>query len=162
MEATMMARELTRRSWIGAVVLSAVGAASKVEAEPQIGLTNRAHFLARPEHRDALLRCFSEVLGCGAPMTLPAREGVGPAVAFRFPGGGAVSVEFTPDALSERQARRGAWLELKPADPDALEAAVKAAGLPLIAYPATTTFYFAVPGGQVFGIARSDRPELKG
>jgi hypothetical protein len=30
-----------------------------------------------------------------------------------------------------------------------------------VSYPATTTFYFAVPGGQVFGIARSDRAELK-
>jgi hypothetical protein len=107
------------------------------------------------------LRCFSEVLGCGAPMTLPANGAVGPIVAFRFPGGGAVSVEFTPDALSERQARRGAWLELKPSDPEALEAAVKAAGLAQVSYAATTTFYFAVPGGQVFGIARSDRPELR-
>ena len=71
-------------------------------------------------------------------------------------------MEFPDRALDEAQARRGAWLELKPADPDALEAAVRAAGLPQIAYAATTTFYFAVPSGQVFGIARTDRAELRG
>ena len=155
-----MAYEISRRSCLGAAALAATAGA--VEADPQIGLTNRAHFLARPQYRDPLIRCFSEVLGCGAPMSLPARPPTGPIVAFRFPGGGAISVEFTPDALDEQQARRGAWLELKPADPDALQAAVKAAGLPKVTYAPTTTFYFAVPGGQVFGIARSDRPELKG
>ncbi|HEY2358321.1 MAG TPA: hypothetical protein VGH86_12790 [Phenylobacterium sp.] len=154
-----MAQSITRRGWVGAVALAAVAAA--VEAEPQTAMTNRAHFLARPEYREALVRCFSELLGCGPPMALPASGPLGPIVAFRFPGGGAVSVEFTESALGHRQARRGAWLELKPADPDALEAAVKAAGLPQVSYPATTTFYFAVPGGQVFGIARADRAELK-
>jgi len=151
---------INRRSWIGAAVILASARAAR--AEPQLAMTNRGHFLALPRYREALVRCFSEVLGCGAPMTLPARDGLGPVVAFRFPGGGAVSVEFTDRALDEALAQRGAWLELKPADPDALEAAVKAAGLPQIRYAATTTFYFAVPGGQVFGIARSDRPELKG
>jgi hypothetical protein len=158
-----MAHELDRRAWLGGAALFATAtAAGQAKADPQLAMTNRSHFLARPQYRDALVRCFSETLGCGAPMTLPGRAGVGPIVAFRFPGGGAVSVEFTPDALDEAQARRGAWLELRPADPDALEAAVKAAGLPQLTYAATTTFYFAVPGGQVFGIARSDRPELRG
>lgn len=154
-----MGLAITRRGWAGAAALLAVAPAARAEA--QIALTNRAHFQARPEYRDALVRCFSEVLGCGAPMNLPAGGAVGPIVAFRFPGGGAISVEFTPDALGEQQARHGAWLELKPADPDALEAAVMTAGLPQVIYAATTTFYFAVPGGQVFGIARADRPELK-
>jgi hypothetical protein len=154
-----MARKITRRGCLGVVALSAV--AATVEAEPQTAMTNRAHFLAQPQYRDALVRCFSEVLGCGSPTVLPASSLVGPILAFRFPGGGAVSVEFTESALGDRHARRGAWLELKPADPDALEAAVRAAGLPQVSYPATTTFYFAVPGGQVFGITRPDRAELK-
>ena len=154
-----MGHQISRRACLGAAALAAAGTA---KAGPQIGMTNRAHFLARPQYREALVRCFSEVLGCGPPMSLPARPPTGPIVAFRFPGGGAVSVEFTPEALDEAQARRGAWLELNPADPDALEAAVKAAGLPQVRYPATTTFYFAAPGGQIFGVARTDRPELKG
>jgi hypothetical protein len=160
-----MAHDIDRRSWLGGAALAATVASAsraKAQAQAQLAMTNRGHFLARPEYREALIRCFSETLGCGPPMSLPAKGTVGPIVAFRFPGGGAVSVEFTPQALDEAQARRGAWLELKPADPDALEAAVKAAGLPQVTYPATTTFYFAVPGGQVFGVARSDRAELKG
>jgi hypothetical protein len=35
-----------------------------------------------------------------------------PVLAFTFPGGGSVSMEFTEDALDGKQARRGAWLEL--------------------------------------------------
>jgi len=158
-----MAHELDRRAWLGGSVLFvAAVTADRAKAEPQLAMTNRGHFLARPEHRDALVRCFTDVLGCFGPIMLPPKNGLGPVAAFRFPGGGAVSVEFTDRALPEADARRGAWLELKPADPDALEAAVKAAGLPQITYAATTTFYFAVPGGQVFGIARADRAELKG
>ena len=158
-----MAHELDRRAWLGGMALLAAAAtADRATAETQLAMTNRGHFLARPQYRDALVGCFTTVLGCPAPMTLPAKNGVGPIVAFRFPGGGAVSVEFTPDALDEAEARRGAWLELKPADPDALIAAIKAAGLPQVSYAATTAFYFAVPGGQVFGVARADRPELKG
>lgn len=158
-----MAYEMNRRSWVaGALLVATAARAKRAEAQTALAMTNRGHFLAQPQYRDALVRCFTDVLGCGPPMSLPAARGLGPVVAFRFPGGGAVSVEFTDRALDEADARRGAWLELKPADPDALERAVKAAGLPQVTYAATTTFYFAAPGGQVFGIARTDRPELKG
>ncbi len=156
-----MLTEISRRTWLGAI--AAAAAASQAEAaEPGMALGTRAHFLARPQYREALVKCFAETLGCGPAMWLPTKAPVGPVAAFRFPGGGSVSVEFTDGALDELQARRGAWLELRTADPDALETAVTKAGLPRITYPATTTFYFAVPGGQVFGITRSDRPELKG
>ena len=156
-----MQAHISRRACLGATL--AVASASKaraVETEATTSLGNRAHFLARPQFRDALVACFSEVLGCGAPMVLPTHDPAGPVLAFRFPGGGSVSVQFTAEALDEPQARRGAWLELKCRDPAALEAAVLKAGLPQIHYPATTTFYFAAPGGQVFGIARTDRPEF--
>jgi hypothetical protein len=73
-------------------------------------------------------------------------------LAFRFPNGGSVSFEFSDDAPDERQARQGAWLELQSDDVDALKARVIAAGLSQLRHPATTTFYFAVPGGQVFGL----------
>jgi hypothetical protein len=41
-----------------------------------------------------------------------------------------------------------------------LKTAVLKAGLAQIHYSATTSFYFAAPGGQVFGVARADRPEF--
>ena len=101
-----MAHDLDRRAWLGGIALFATAtSAGRARADTQLAMTNRGHFLARPQYRDALVRCFSEVLGCGAPMSLPAKGGVGPIVAFRFAGGGAVSVEFTPDALDGRAAR---------------------------------------------------------
>jgi len=156
-----MTPEINRRGCLGlALALSACSQARAAQAPVALG--DRAHFLAQPRYREALTACFSHVLGCGAPMVLPTHDPAGPIVAFRFPGGGAISVQFTPEALDEAQARRGAWLELRCEDPAALEVAVLAAGLPVIHYAATTTFYFAAPGGQVFGIARRDRAELKG
>jgi hypothetical protein len=76
-----------------------------------------------------------------------------PILAFRFPGGGSLSVEFTEDALDEPQARHGAWLEVSVDDPAALKQRVLEAGLPQVKYGPTGRFYFVVPGGQVVGIA---------
>jgi len=151
--------QINRRHCLG-VALALASAPRAQAAAPVTALGARAHFLARPEHRDALVRCFVDVLGCRAPADLPTHDPAGPILAFKFPGGGAVSVQFTADALDEALARKGAWLELHCDDPAALEVAVLAAGLPVIHYAATTTFYFAAPGGQVFGIARRDRAEL--
>ena len=154
-----MNAHINRRGCLG-VALAVASASQARAAETATSLGNRAHFLARPEFREALVACFSQVLGCGAPMVLPTNDPAGPILAFKFPGGGSVSVQFTADALDDILARRGAWLELKCGEPAALEAAVLKAGLPQIHYPATRTFYFAAPGGQVFGVARTDRPEL--
>jgi hypothetical protein len=150
---------INRRHCLGAA-LAVASAPQAQAAESTTSLGNRAHFLARPEFRDALVTCFSNVLRCGEATVLPTHDPAGPILAFKFPGGGSVSVQFTAGALDEASARRGAWLEIRSADPAALQGAVLAAGLPQIRYPATTTFYFAAPGGQVFGIARQDRPEL--
>lgn len=155
-----MGGQINRRGCLGVVLAVAASAPAKA-AEPAPALGDRAHFLARPEYRDALVACFSKVLGCGEATVLPTHDPAGPILAFRFPGGGSISVQFTAGALDEASARRGAWLELRTSDPAGLEAAVFAAGLPQIRYAATTTFYFAAPGGQVFGVARQDRPELK-
>src|SRR5439155_15977693 len=94
---------------------------------------------------------FSEILGCEiapipGPVTLPI-------VVFVFPGGASLSVEFTDDALDERQARRGAYLELKSDDPQALKRRILAEGLPEVHYFGSGYFYFAAPGGQVMRIA---------
>ncbi len=117
-----------------------------------IALGNRAHILARPHVKDQLESCFTTVLGCGAPARLDAPGLREPILAFRFPSGGSLSVEFTEDALDEQQARRGAWLEVRVDDPAALRKKVLEAGLPQVKYSATDRFYFVVPGGQVLGI----------
>jgi hypothetical protein len=115
-------------------------------------LGNRAHFSARPAFKERLIQCFSTVLQCGPPMTFIAPGIAEPIVAFRFSGGGSISIEFSDRALDERDARRGAWLEIQTGDPEGLTKRIVESGLEIMEYSATNTFYFAAPGGQVFGV----------
>ena len=140
------------------IAASAVAARAASGAEAGPAFSNRAHLFVSRQAKERFVSCFSEVVGCGAPMTLHAAGISEPILAFRFPGGGSLSVEFTDDALDERQARRGAWLEIWSGDPPALARRVLEAGLSQVTYPATNTFYFAAPGGQVFGIVSGRNP----
>lgn len=128
-----------------------------------LALGNRAHFMARPEFREKLTWCFSTVLRCGPPAVLQAPGIKAPILAFRFPGGGSISIELSDNALDEAGARRGAWLEIQTDDVEGVTRRIIEAGLPRLEYAATTTFYFAAPGGQVFGVMdpRARQAELK-
>ena len=117
-------------------------------------LSNSVHIYARPESQARLTWCFTTVLGCEAVTSADAPNLPLPMLAFRFPNGGSLSVEFTEDALDERQARWGAWLEIKADDPAALQQKVLDAGLPRLKHPANDHFYFAAPGGQVLRIVQ--------
>ncbi len=118
-----------------------------------IGLSNRVHTYARPAVKDALTAFFTQLLG--AEMILVPGTSM---LAFRFPDNSSYSVEFTEDALDERQARLGAWLEVKTDDPDTLQQKVLAAGLTRVEY-LTGRFYFQAPGGQIWGILPSPQSE---
>lgn len=138
--------------------------ASNGKAEPALAFSNRSHIFVAPKFKDRLIWCFCEILGCGDPASLDAPGLAQPILAFRFPGGGSLSVEFTEDALDEQAARKGAWLEIWSADPGALRQKLLDAGLPQVNYAPTNTFYFAAPGGQVLGIVSGRNPsagELK-
>ncbi len=117
-----------------------------------IALSNSVHIYARPEAKDKLAWCFTTILGCEAVVSSDAPGLAVPVLAFRFPNGGSLSVEFTEDALDERQARWGAWLEVQADDPAALKQKVLEAGLPQLRHPGNDHFYFAAPGGQVLRI----------
>jgi hypothetical protein len=155
---------INRRKFIGHGIAIAATAASVrvVEAAPEEGpalaFGNRAHIFASPKVKEKLIWCFSEVLGCGPPMSLSAPGLAEPILAFRFPGGGSFSVEFTEDALDEQRVRRGAWLEIWSNDPAALKRKILDAGLLQVTHPATNTFYFAAPGGQVVGVVSGHNP----
>src|SRR5580698_1093728 len=97
-----------RRTFLAAAAFAAVPA----RAEAGLAFSNRAHIFARPGVKERLTWCFATVLGCGAPMSLHAPGLAEPILAWKFPGGGALSVEFTDDALEEQQVQRGAWLEI--------------------------------------------------
>jgi len=45
-------------------------------------------------------------------------------------------------------------------DPQRMQNKILEAGLPQVHHPATTTFYFAAPGGQVIGIRGTDPEAL--
>jgi len=147
----------------GAAVVAALPAIAE-EGVTNLAFSNRAHLIAHPSVKEKLVWCFSTVLGCGAPLSLTAAGMAEPILAFRFPGGGSLSVEFGADALGEKSARCGAWLEIRASDPAAMKERILKAGLPQVAHPASNTFYFEVPGGQVIGLVAAVNPsagELK-
>ena len=153
---------MTNRRRFLAAAVAAVPLAG--EGVTELAFGNRAHIFAKPAVKEKLIWCFETVLGCGAPMSLRAPGLAEPIVAFRFPGGGSLSVEFTEDALDEAQMRRGAWLEVWSDDVAGLKKKVLEAGLMQVTYPATNTFYFTAPGGQILGIVSGRHPsagELK-
>lgn len=148
-----------RRSFlVSGVAAAAVVIPAVADEAVTLAFGNRAHIFARPNFKEKLMWCFSTVLGCGAPVSLNAPGLSEPILAFGFPNGGSLSVEFTEDALDEHQLQRGAWLEVWSNDPAALRKKVLEAGLSQVHYPATNTFYFAAPGGQILGIVSARKP----
>ncbi len=116
-----------------------------------IALANRVHLYARPNVKDQLIRLFENSLGCGSPISTNAPGIAEPILAWNFPNGGSLSVEFTPEALDEQQARHGAWLELLAEDPTVITSRLEKAGLIKVDYLGRQ--YFVLPGGQVVHIA---------
>jgi hypothetical protein len=137
---------------LGAAI--AVSTPSPLSAEGQNGVAfgNRAHIFVSPKFKTELIRCFSTVLGCGEPKSLPVAGLSEPILAFAFPGGGSLSVEFTNEALNNENAHRGAWMEIHSDAPGELKERILNAKFRQVTYSATSTFYFEVPGGQVLGI----------
>lgn len=111
-----------------------------------MGLSNRVHVFARPQVRQAMIEFFTQILEAEV-VPIPGTS----MLAFRFPDNSSYSVEFTDDALDEKQASRGAWLEVITDYPEALQKKVMKAGLPKVEY-ITGRFYFQSPNGQVWGI----------
>jgi len=120
-----------------------------------IALSNSIHLYARPDTKEQLLEFFTSVLGLQAVESSDAVGSPEPIYAFAFANGASLSVEFTEDALSDQQAQRGAWLELRTDDAVGLQQKVQAFGLPRVIHPYTPFFYIQAPGGQVFRIVSS-------
>jgi hypothetical protein len=109
-----------------------------------ITLRNRVHLFTHPKNKEALIDCFTTLLG-GRIIAAPT------SLAFQFADGSAISVDFTEevdDAPDEQQARRGAWLELETDEPSTLKEQILSAGYRHFEYTAGF-FYFQIPGGQV-------------
>ena len=121
-----------------------------------IALSNTVHLYVRPNTREPLLAFFTEVLGLEVhEVTKAYLQSPEPMYAVTFANGASLSVEFTVDALSDEQAERGAWLELRTDDAAALQRKALEAGLKRVVHPKTPFFYVQAPGGQVFRIVES-------
>ena len=121
-----------------------------------IALSNSIHLYARPDSKEQFLEFFTRILGLEANKSSDAVGSPEPIYAFKFSNGASLSVEFTEDALSDQQAQRGAWLELRTDDAVGLQQKVQAFGLPRVVHPYTPFFYIQAPGGQVFRIVSSN------
>jgi hypothetical protein len=119
-----------------------------------IALSDTIHFYPRPDAKDRLLEFFTAVLELNVrPVTLPyVRGSPEPMYAVEFSNGARMSVEFTADALSDQQAERGPWFELRTQDAEGLQQKALAFGLKRVVHPYTPFFYIQAPGGQVFRI----------
>ncbi len=115
-------------------------------------LGNNAHLFARPQRREELRWLFETVLGCGPVATVEHPGMAEPMLVVRFPGGGALSIEFIDDADDSDYPRHATWLELRADNPAALMSNVLAAGVREVKHPGHP-HYFMAPGGQVFTIA---------
>jgi hypothetical protein len=121
-----------------------------------IALSNTVHLFARPDAREPLLAFFTDVLGL--PVHEVAKDYLHssePMYGVTFSNDASLSMEFTEGALSDQQAERGAWLELRTEDAAVLQRKVQEAGLKRIVHPKTPFFYIQAPGGQVFRIVDS-------
>ncbi len=120
-----------------------------------LALSNSIHLYARPDTKEKFLEFFTSILGLEAVESSDAVGSPEPIYAFAFANGASLSVEFTEDALSNQQAQRGAWLELRTDDALGLQQKVQAFGLRRVVHPYTPFFYIQAPGGQVFRIVSS-------
>lgn len=117
-------------------------------------LGNNAHLFAKPGRREKLRWLFETVLSCG-PVVEVEHPGMAESMlVVRFPGGGALSIEFIDSADDSDEPRSAAWLELRTDDPAALMHKLLEAGVREVKHPGHP-YYFMAPGGQVFTVAPS-------
>ncbi len=118
-----------------------------------LALSNSIHLYARPDTKEKFLKFFTHILGLEAAESSDSvMDSPEPIYSFTFSNGASLSVEFIEDALSDQQAQRGAWLELRTNDAVELQQKVQAFGLKRVIHPYTSFFYVQAPGGQVFKI----------
>ena len=116
-------------------------------------LSSSVHLHARPETKEQLLRFFTEVRGVNVAAAAKAYiRSPDPMYAVTFSNGATLSVEFAQDALSDRQAQRGAWFELRANDAEALQERRRRSGSKEWFTRTPRVFYTQAPGGQVLRI----------
>ncbi|TMC03393.1 MAG: hypothetical protein E6I39_07710 [Chloroflexi bacterium] len=116
-----------------------------------IGLGNNVHVFAKPHRREAMRHLFEDLLQCGPVVTIEHPGMAEPMLIVRFPEGGSLSIEFTPDASDSEEPRLATWLELRTQEPITAIDALRSARIREVKHPGHP-FYFMAPGGLVFTI----------
>jgi hypothetical protein len=123
-----------------------------------VGLGARIHLFVQPSAREAFTALFRDVLHC---RVVELDIGLAhPILLVRFDDGSAFSVEFSDLApavsaaapIDDRSAFRGPWIEFRTPDVEAVQAALRGAGVAEFRHPGSAHVYFAAPGGQVFRV----------
>ena len=126
-----------------------------------LGLGPRVHLFVQPSARESFTALFRDVLRCNV---VEREVGlVHPVLFVGFGDGSGFSVEFTDLApadvsrdVDDRRALRGAWIEFRTRDVEAVHAALRAAGIAEFRHTGSSRAYFVAPGGQVFRILDVD------
>jgi hypothetical protein len=126
-----------------------------------VGLGARVHLFIQPTVREPFTTFFRDVLACDV---VELDFGLShPILLVRFQDGSAFSVEITElapsqdsEARDDEHAFRGAWIEFRSPDVEAVHAALRAAGIPEFRHPGSKHIYFSAPGGQVFRVLDVD------
>lgn len=92
-------------------------------------LGSSAHLFAKPHRRTELRWLFENVLECGPVATVEHPAMAEPMLVVRFPGGGALSIEFIDGADDSDEPKRATWLELRADDSARLMRKVLGAGV---------------------------------
>lgn len=121
-------------------------------------LSARMHMFVRSTDRSAFIDLFRGILQCEL-REIPFAGLDEPVIFVSLPCGGSFSVETTPLAPTEANARiddgtalRGAWLEFRSDQPGAAEDRLMKAGIPSFRHAGSPHVYFSAPGGQVFRV----------
>ncbi len=119
---------------------------------PRFGNHLKLHLPAA--ERDRARRFYQDALGCN-PLPPPPFPN---ADLYEFDDGTVVGLFFVEagNALSQAEALKAPWLEIKVDDPEAMRARLETFGVDAVDFPDPTRFYFQAPGGQVYRLAPLD------
>ena len=110
----------------------------------RINLGEHSKITVKPAERERLQSFYRDVLGCKVVTKSQAVDLIELGPNFY------IGVNYDEATLSDSDARKAIWLELRAEDPDGLREKILSVGIQRIEFWDKERFYFQAPGGQVF------------
>jgi O-phosphoseryl-tRNA(Cys) synthetase len=114
-----------------------------------VSLGENLKLSALPSERNRIRLFYGDVLGC--PLTKTAEN----ADVFRLGATFYIGVIYEDSVLSDQEALRSAWLELRADHPEELKQKILNFGIKQIPHWDKEHFYFQAPGGQAYRVVGS-------